>query len=131
MCTPWKTKRSGSSLNDKIPLQRRMLGPSVATRSCTQGKNLSGLSGLSLLRGTAAMMMNVIFPVFMLVHVHFLGLEEGGLDVEDAVEVEGIAAEHFGDVDLGALGAVQPGVRIDGADARLDFGELRRRHQVG
>ena len=34
-----------------------------------------------------AMMMNVIFPMFMLVHVRFLGLEEGGLDVEDAVEV--------------------------------------------
>jgi hypothetical protein len=77
------------------------------------------------------MMMNVIFPMFMLVHVRFLGLEEGRLDVEDAVEVKRIAAEHFGDVDLGALGAVQPGIGVDGADARLDLVQLRRRHQVG
>jgi hypothetical protein len=78
-----------------------------------------------------AMMMNVIFPMFMLVHVRFLGLEEGRLDVEDAVEVEGIAAEHLRDVDLGALGAVQAGIGVDGADARLDLAQLGGRHQVG
>ena len=72
------------------------------------------------------MIVAVIVAVFMLVHVLFLGLEEGGLDVEDAVEVEGVAAENFGDVDLGALGAVQPRIRVDAADARLDLGELGR-----
>ncbi len=77
--------------------------------------------------------MAVVMIVMMIVIVLMvvLGVEEGRLDVEDAVEVEGIAAEHFGDVDLGALGAVQPRVRIDGADARLDLAELGRRHQVG
>ena len=48
MCTPWNTKRWSSSLNDRIPLQRRMFGPSICTSSCTQGKNLSGSSGLSV-----------------------------------------------------------------------------------
>ena len=49
MCTPWNTKRSGSSLKFRMPLQRRIAGPSSATSFCTQGKNLSGLSGLSVL----------------------------------------------------------------------------------
>ena len=53
MCTPWNTKRSSSSLNDRMPLQRRMLGPSFCTRSCTQGKNLSGIERLVGLTATS------------------------------------------------------------------------------
>ena len=70
----------------------------------------------------AIMVMIVVMIMIML--VLFLGLKERRLDVEDAVEVEGVAAEHFGDVDLGVLGAVQPRIRIDAADARLDLGNL-------
>ena len=47
-----------------------------------------------------AMIMIVIVTVFMLVLVRFLGLEEVRLDVEDAVEVEGVAAEHLVERDL-------------------------------
>ncbi len=72
------------------------------------------------------MMIVVVMSVLVCV-----GGEEGRFDVEDAVEIEGITPEHFRDVDLGALGAMQPRIRIDAADARLDFGKLRRRHQVG
>src|SRR6185437_10344115 len=49
MWTPWNTKRSGSSLKLRMPLQRRMAGPSSATSFWIHGKNLSGLSGLSVL----------------------------------------------------------------------------------
>ena len=76
-------------------------------------------------------MIVVMIMVMIVIVVVIVGLQEGRLDVEDAVEVEGIAAEHFGDVDLGPLGAVQPRVRIDAADARLDLVELGRRDQVG
>ena len=55
MCTPWKTKRSSSFLNDRMPLQRRMLGPSVCTRFCTHGKNLSGSSGFSVLSDSSGL----------------------------------------------------------------------------
>ena len=58
-------------------------------------------------------------------------LQELRLDVEDAVEVERIAAEHLVDPDFRALGAMQPRIRIDAADARLDFGEFGRRDQIG
>ena len=50
------------------------------------------------------MVVVVIMIVIVIVLMLVVGLEEGRLDVEDAVEVEGVAAEHFGDVDLGALG---------------------------
>ena len=118
MCTPWNTKRSGSSLNDRMPLQRRMLGPSVATRSCTQGKNLSGLSGLSVCErdrlhvlvvivlepavdvAVVMIVMMIVAVIMIVVVLMVVGFEEFRLDVEDAVEIEGVAAEHLGDVDL-------------------------------
>ena len=65
--------------------------------------------------------------IVMMIVVVLVRFQEGRLDVENAVEVEGVAAEHLGDVDLGALGPVQPRVRIDAADARLDLGKLGRR----
>ena len=49
ICTPWNTNRSGSSLKLRMPLQRRMAGPSSATTFWIQGKNLSALSALSVL----------------------------------------------------------------------------------
>ena len=54
------------------------------------------------------MMMVVIMavPVMMVVIVLVLLCEELRLDVEDAVEVEGVAVEHFAERDLGALGLV-------------------------
>ncbi len=42
----------------------------------------------------------VVMIVMIVIVVVLLGLEEGRLDVEDAVEIEGVAAEHLGDVDL-------------------------------
>ena len=67
----------------------------------------------------------------MIVVVTVAGVQELRLDVEDAVEIEGVAAEHFVERDLRALGPVQLGVGIDGADAGLDLAQFGRRHQVG
>ena len=53
------------------------------------------------------------------------------LDVEDAVEVEGAALQHFGHLDRAAIGAVQPCIRVDGADARLDFAQFGVVDEVG
>ena len=60
-----------------------------------------------------------------------LGDEEFRLDVEDAVEIEGSPFEHVGERDIAFLRAVKRGVRVDGADARLDLAQLGRRHEVG
>ena len=45
-----------------------------------------------------AMMVVAMIVVMIVVMVVLLGFQEFGLDVEDAVEVEGVAAEHLGDV---------------------------------
>ena len=55
-----------------------------------------------------------------------VALEEFRLDVEDAVEIEGVAAQHLVERDLRALGLVHLGVGVDAADARLDLVKLRR-----
>ena len=55
------------------------------------------------------------------------GVQKFRLDVEDAVEIEGVAAENLVQRDLRALGAVQLGVGIDGADAGLDLAQFGRR----
>ena len=72
------------------------------------------------------MMVVVVIVVIVLVD-----LQEGRLDVEDAVEVEGVAAEHVVDRDVGARRLVQLGIGVDGADAHLDLPQLGRRHEVG
>ena len=43
MCTPWKTKRLGSSFIATMPLQRRMFGPCSWVRRLIQGMNLVGI----------------------------------------------------------------------------------------
>jgi hypothetical protein len=63
----------------------------------------------------------VMTVAVIMVVIVAIALEEFRFDVEDAVEVEGVAAQNFVERDLGALGFVQPGVGIDGADARLDL----------
>ena len=59
------------------------------------------------------------------------GVEEFRLDLEDAVQIERTALQHVRKLDLAALGAMQLCVRIDAADARLDFGQLRLGDEVG
>ena len=60
-----------------------------------------------------------------------VGVEERWLDIENAIEIEGVAAEHLIDVDLRALGAVQPRVRIESANACFQLTQFLRRHQIG
>src|SRR5215475_3186823 len=96
MCTPWNTKRCGSSFSDRMPLQRRMFGPSACTRFWMKGKNLSGSSGASVLS-----------------------------------EIERIALQHLLQRNLRALGAMQPGVWVDAADARLGLAQFRIGHEIG
>ena len=76
---------------------------------------------MTMVGAMIAMAMNMMMIVVMVV-----SLQELRLDVEDAVEVEGVAAEHLVERDFGALGAVQPRVRIEPADARLQLGKFAR-----
>jgi hypothetical protein len=57
-------------------------------------------------------------------------LEEVGLELDDAVEIEGVAVQHLGDRHLAVPRAMDARVWVDGADARLDLGELGRAHEV-
>ena len=70
----------------------------------------------------AAVMIVVMVMVVMGVAVALL--EEGGLDLQDAVEVEGVAAQHGVERHVGALRPVERRIGVDGADARLDLGQL-------
>ena len=72
------------------------------------------------------MVIVAVIVIVMMVVIVIVAFEEFRLDVEDAVEIEGVALQHLVERDLGALGLVQLGVRVDAADARLDLVELRR-----
>src|SRR6478672_5963701 len=73
--------------------------------------------------------MFVIMVVVMIVIVP-IAAEEVRLDVEDAVQIERIAAKHFVDRNIGALGAMHLGIRIDAADARLNLAQLVGGNQI-
>ena len=66
----------------------------------------------------------IMAMMVIMVMVMIVDFEEVRLDVEDAVEIERAALEHVGKRHLAALGAVQLGIGVDAADARLDFGKL-------
>ena len=72
----------------------------------------------------------MIMVVVMIVIV-LVAAEEVRLDIEDAIEIEGVAAEHLVERDLRARGLVHFGIRVDAADAGLDFAQLLGRHQIG
>jgi hypothetical protein len=74
--------------------------------------------------------MMVIVVVVMIMMV-IIGVQKRRLDVENTIEIEGVAAEHFIDVDLGALGAVQPRVGIETTNARLKLTQFFGGHQIG
>ena len=72
-----------------------------------------------------AMVVAVVIMVMMVIML--LGLEELGLDLEDTVEIEGVASQHLGQRHLAALGHVHARIGVDGADAHLDLAQLAGR----
>ena len=54
------------------------------------------------------MMIMAVFVMMVMIVVVIIGVEERRLNLENTIEIEGIAAEDFADVDLGAFGAMQP-----------------------
>src|SRR5208282_2313254 len=76
------------------------------------------------------MVMAVIMIVAMIVIVP-VAFEEFRFEVEDAVEIEGVAAKHLFERDHCTLGLVHLGIGIDAADARFDLAELVGRDEVG
>src|ERR1700756_5212847 len=57
--------------------------------------------------------------------------EKSRLELEDAIEIEGAAAEHLAQIDAAALGPMHVGIGIDPANARFDRGELAVRAEIG
>ena len=144
MCTPWKTKRLGSPLNATMPLQRRMFGPRSWVRLVDPRHELVGIEVaveprrdrlhvlvVIVLQARAVVVMAIVIVVVIMVVVVVVDGEEFRLDVEDAVEIEGAALEHVGDLDVALLRAMQPRVGVDRADARLDFAQFGRRDEIG
>src|SRR3979409_2213724 len=72
---------------------------------------------------TVIVVVRVIMPMIVSM-IMTSSLEEFGLDVQDAIEIEGIAAQNLPQRNRATLGPVHLGIRIDGADAPLDLLEL-------
>ena len=77
------------------------------------------------------MVVVMVMIVVVIVMVVVVSLEEIRVEGEDAVEIEGTAVEDLVDRNGAALGPVDHRMRVDRADAPLDFGELVRRDEVG
>src|SRR4051812_10419670 len=87
---------------------------------------------------TIVVMMSVIVVVTMIMVMVMIvrvsvpvALQELGLDLQDAVEVERVAAEDLGQRDPATLGPVHLGIRVDPADSRLHLAQFIGRDQIG
>ncbi len=106
-----------------MPFIRSMSVPRPGRSSCSQRKNFSGSTGSAFdQRETRDM-------VVMLVTV--VRFEKVGLDLENAVEIEGIAIEKAGDVEIAALRPQDAGRRVDAADAILHGLQPFGRYEIG
>src|SRR6201999_2222587 len=90
-----------------------------------------GVIVLQAMAVAVIMMMVVMIVVMMIMVVIVTDLEECRLDLQDTIEVESAALQHVRNPDLAALGAMQLGIGIDAADARLDLGELGLGDEIG
>src|SRR5262249_9472505 len=78
------------------------------------------------------MVMSIVVMVMMRMRVIVaVGFQEFRLDIENAIEVEGIAPEHLGQRHCAALRLVDLRVRIDAANARLDVAQIGAADEVG
>ena len=107
------------------------------------------MMGVAVLPVVVIMIMIVIVAVVIIVPDHqfvgaggkpvgasplegIFGLEEFGVELGGAVEVEAADVQDPAEIDRAIPGPVDPGHGVDSADARLDRVELgRRRSQVG
>src|ERR1700730_15130780 len=84
---------------------------------------------------TARMMMVIMLvPVMVAVIMLMIvaaGLEKLGLDLQDAIEIEGVSPQNLLQRKCAALGLVHPGIGIDRADATFDLVELGCGDEVG
>jgi hypothetical protein len=67
----------------------------------------------------AVIMAMVVIMMMVMIVIVFIA-EEVRLEIEDAIEIEGIAAQHRIQWNLGTQRLMQLGVRIDAANAGLD-----------
>ena len=58
----------------------------------------------------AVLMIVIMMVMVVMIMMVIIGVQKRRLDVENTIEIEGVAAEHFIDVDILALGAVKPHV---------------------
>jgi hypothetical protein len=84
-----------------------------------------------MLQAAVIVIVVMVMAMVMIVVVTVAAVEEFRFDLQDAIEIERAALQHVGYRDLAALGAVQFGVRVDGADPRLDLGQFRLGDQIG
>ena len=72
----------------------------------------------------------MVAMVMIVIVIVVLGLQKLRLQFEDAVEIEGLAVEHGVERDIAFPGAVQFGVGIEAANARLDLFQFVLVHKV-
>src|SRR5688572_10475530 len=77
------------------------------------------------------MIVIMVIVVMVVIMVMIVAFEEVGIERENTLEVEGATVEDAVERDGAALGPVDDGVRIDGADAPLDLGELVLADEIG
>ena len=75
--------------------------------------------------------MVIVIMIVVMIVVVIVDFEELRLDLHDAVEIEGLALQHVVDRHVAALRAMQLGIGIDRADARLDLAKLGGRDEIG
>ena len=118
VCEPWpglyNNAQASLSARSNYALREEVLG--------VRRRRPDGVTAISCCGANPGMVVIVIVIV---------GVQELRLDVEDAIEIEGVAAENLVERHLRTLGSMQLGVGVDAADAGLDFAQFGVGHEIG
>src|SRR5262249_15712124 len=77
--------------------------------------------------GPVLVIMSVVIVIMVVSTVAF---EKFRFDLENAVEIESVAPQHFRQRNPPPFGTMQPGVRMEAADARLGIPEFVGLHEI-
>ena len=76
-------------------------------------------------------MVVIVVMIMMMVVIVTVAFKKFRFDVEDTIEIEGVAVQDLVERDFRPLGLMHFGIRIDAANAGLDLVELVGRDQIG
>ncbi len=84
------------------------------------------LDTVAMMMVMGAMIVVAMIMMMIVVMVMVFSFQKIRFDVQDAIEIEGVTAKYLGNVNFGALGAMEARIRVERPDMRFHIAQFLR-----